>query len=83
MILLYFEKLYGQENFLYHHNDHLHSTFTNVVNINSFYFAYNSILCSAVYVQNVYMVNNLVNICVNYKDKSNYSSCIFTRGLIN
>ena len=46
---LYFEKLYTQENFLYHHNNHLHSTFTKFLNF--FYFAYNSNITGNVTVQ--------------------------------
>ena len=48
---LYFEKLYTQENFPYHHNDHLHSMFTNFLNINSFYFAYDNNITGNVTVQ--------------------------------
>ena len=40
-------------------------------------------LCSVAYVQKGYMVNELVEFGTNYKDKTNYSSNIFIRCLID
>ena len=48
---VYFEEYCTQDDFLYHHNNYLHSMFTTFLNTNSFYFAYNSNITGNVTVQ--------------------------------